>query len=171
MSGTPYQTTESTVVGWREWLQMPDLGVPWIKAKIDTGAKTSSLHAFEPRVIESVTGRRIRFDIHPWQVGALDSVTVELPIHDVRAVRSSSGHSEDRYVVLMPVVLAGRRVQVEVTLTDRDDMGFRMLVGRQALIQGYVVDPARSYIGGRPERAVRRRNWGKGTVGEPERQG
>lgn len=161
MSGTPHQTTGPTVVGWREWLQLPALGVPWIKAKVDTGAKTSSLHAFDLQLLDRDGAQRVRFDIHPWQATALDSVTVELPVHDVRLVRSSSGHAEQRYVVLLPLVLAGREVSAEVTLSDRDDMGFRMLIGREALVQGYVVDPARSYAGGRPRRAVRRRNWGK----------
>jgi len=149
------------VVGWREWVQMPDLGVPWIKAKIDTGAKTSSLHAFDLRTLERDGAPWVDFEIHPWQRGAADAVRVQVPVHDVRGVRSSSGHQETRYVVLLPLVLGHRGVTAEVTLTDRDEMGFRMLVGREALTQGYVVDPAVSYAGGRPPRAVRRKNWGR----------
>lgn len=161
----PGQTNETTfgktVVGWREWVRADALGVPWIKAKVDTGAKTSSLHAFDLRA-EDVGGQAsVRFSIHPWQASAQDAVEVTLPVHDQRAVRSSSGHSEARYVVLLPLVLAGREVSAEVTLTDRDEMGFRMLVGREALVQGFVVDPEVSYAGGRPGRAVRRRNWGR----------
>lgn len=160
--GPDYETTPApTVVGWREWVRLDALGVPWIKAKIDTGARTSSLHAFDLREIEVDGQRWVRFDVHPWQATAEDSVTVELPVHDVRSVRSSSGHQETRYVVLVPMVLAGREVQAEVTLTGRDQMGFRMLVGREALVQGFLVDPAVSYAGGRPPRAVRRRNWGR----------
>lgn len=159
MSGRPYLTTEHTVVGWREWVRLPSVGVDWIKAKVDTGARTSSLHAFDLMVLDD--GARVRFAIHPWQRGSRDEAVVELPVHDVRSVRSSSGHAEDRYVVRLPLVLGGRSVDAEVTLTGRDEMGFRMLIGREALVQGFLVDPALSYAGGRPERAVRRRNWGR----------
>ena len=76
-------------------------------------------------------------------------------------MRSSNGEVQDRFVVLMPLRLAGRTVEAEVTLTDRDEMGFRMLVGRTALAQGFLVDPAASYLGGEPPRGVRRRNRGR----------
>ena len=162
MPGQTHETTPpKVVVGWREWVRIDAVGVPWIKAKVDTGARTSSLHAFDLRTYE-VEGRPwVRFDVHPWQAGAADAVTVELPVHDERVVRSSSGHEETRYVVLLQLVLGHRSVEAEVTLTDRDEMGFRMLVGREALVQGFLVDPALSYAGGRPERTVRRRNWGR----------
>lgn len=140
---------------------MPHFGVPWIKAKIDTGAKTSSLHAFDLRAQDRGGAPWVRFEVHPWQASADDAVQVEAPVHDRRLVRSSSGHAEDRYVVLLPVVLGRREIGVEVTLTDRDELGFRMLIGREALVQGYLVDPSVSYLGGRPQRAVRRKNWGK----------
>ncbi|MGC5585541.1 ATP-dependent zinc protease [Ornithinimicrobium sp. W1679] len=162
MPGQTHETTPSkVVVGWREWVRLDAVGVPWVKAKVDTGARTSSLHAFDLQPV-SVDGRPwVRFDVHPWQAGPEDAVTVELPVHDERTVRSSSGHTETRYVVLLQLLLCGRSVDAEVTLTDRDEMGFRMLVGREALVQGFLVDPALSYAGGRPERAVRRRNWGR----------
>ena len=141
---------------------MSRLGVPWIKAKIDTGAKTSSLHAFDLRE-ESVDGARwVRFEVHPWQAGDADAVAVRLPVHDVRVVRSSSGHAEERFIVRMPMTLARRRITAEVSLTDRDEMGFRMLVGRTALAAGgLLVDPAASYVGGQPPRGVRPRNRGR----------
>jgi hypothetical protein len=88
-------------------------------------------------------------------------VTVENRVQDVRTVRSSSGHVEDRYVVLLDLSLVGRVITAEVTLSRRDEMGFRMLVGREALRQGFVVDPSRSYLGGRPPVATRRRNRGR----------
>ena len=161
MTGSNHSITEQTVVGWREWVQIPQVDVPWIKAKIDTGAKTSAIHAFDLRAVDRGGRDWVRFSVHPWQATASDAVEVELPVHDSRSVRSSSGHEEERYVVLLPLLLGGREVQAEVTLTDRDEMGFRMLVGREALVQGFLVDPAQSYAGGRPERAVRRKNWGK----------
>lgn len=169
MQERPHHTTDSrerTIVGWREWVSLPGTGVDWMKAKVDTGAKTSSLHAFDLRTFDRDGHDWVRFSIHPWQATAEDAVVVERPVHDSRSVRSSSGHAEQRYVVLLPLVLAGREVDAEVTLTDRDELGFRMLVGREALVQGYLVDPALSYAGGRPKRSVRRRNWGKvGTTG------
>lgn len=140
---------------------MGSIGVPWIKAKIDTGAKTSALHAFDLRECEQDGRAFVRFSIHPWQAGDDDAVVVELPVHDRRPVRSSSGHVEERVVVRMPMTLARRRITAEVTLTDRDEMGFRMLIGREALAQGFLVDSRISYAGARPKRETRRKNWGK----------
>ncbi|MFC5336956.1 ATP-dependent zinc protease [Leucobacter denitrificans] len=151
----------STLTGWREWVSLPDVGVPWIKAKIDTGAQTSALHADDIVEFENDGVAWVRFTVHPWQVGTGDAVTVELPIHDRRTVRSSSGHTQDRLVVMMNLMLVGREIPVEVTLTDRDEMVFRMLIGREALQQGYVVDSGASYLGGRPAASIRRRNQGK----------
>jgi hypothetical protein len=148
---------DATLVGWREWVRLPDLGVPWVKAKIDTGARTSSLHAFD---LEESDGR-VRFSIHPWQGSDEDPTEVELGVLDLREVRSSSGHVEERYVVVMDLHLAGRVVAAEVTLSRRDEMGFRMLVGREALAQGFLVDSSASYLGGRPPVRVRRRNRGR----------
>jgi hypothetical protein len=81
-------------------------------------------------------------------------------VHDVRSIRSSSGHSQRRYVVLMRIGLPGREVTTEVTLTNRDKMGFRILVGRQALRHGFIVDSKRSFVGGRAPKPIRRRNRG-----------
>lgn len=135
-------------------------GVPWVKAKIDTGAKTSSLHAFDATELDVDGVPSVRFQVHPWQASDEDAVELTLPIHDRRPVRSSSGHVEDRLVVLLDLSLARRRITAEVTLTDRDEMGFRMLIGREALAQGFVVDSRLSYEGPRPLRATRRKNWG-----------
>ena len=150
----------STVVGWREWVALPAIDVPWVKAKLDTGARSSALHAFDIEELDD--GARVRFHVRPWQDSDRDAVAVECPIHDRRLVRSSSGHAEHRYVVLVELQLCGRRVQAETTLTNRDEMGFRMLVGRQALRQGgFVVDASRSFVGGKAPRPVRRRNRGR----------
>ncbi|MDO5502376.1 MAG: RimK/LysX family protein [Actinomycetia bacterium] len=161
--------TDVTVVGWREWIRMSSLGVPWIKAKIDTGAKTSSLHAFDVTELDRDGEPWVRFSIHPWQATHADAVVVERPVHDRRPVRSSSGHVEERYVVQLTMTLARRRIAAEVTLTDRDEMGFRMLVGREALAQGFLVDSRISYAGGRPKRATRRQNWGRSEPGSAHR--
>ncbi|WP_419818056.1 ATP-dependent zinc protease family protein [Glaciibacter flavus] len=148
----------STIAGWREWVGLPELGVPWIKAKLDTGAQTSSLHAFDIEEIRTDGEDRVRFGVQPWQHNDADAVVVELPVLDRRSVRSSSGHTEERVVVLLDVALLGRTLAVEVTLTNRDSMGFRMLIGREALQQGFLVDSARSFVGGRAPRAVRQQN-------------
>ena len=154
-------THSSSIAGWREWVSLPGLDVPWIKAKLDTGARTSALHAFDVHELDCGGEAWVRFSIHPWQRSGDDAVTVQCPVHDRRAVRSSSGHAEERIVVLMDLELVGRTVTAEVTLSRRDAMGFRMLVGRETLRQGFVVDPSRSYLGGRPTLAVRRRNRGR----------
>lgn len=150
----------NTPTGWREWVSLPDVGVDWVKAKIDTGARTSSLHAFDIVEFEREGEEWVRFRVKPWQESNEDATIVACPVHDRRHVRSSSGHSEERIVVLLAVRLIDHTIVAEVTLTNRDEMGFRMLIGREALRQGYLVDPARSFLGGRAPREVRRRNRG-----------
>ena len=150
-----------TVAGWREWVGLPDVDVPWIKAKLDTGARTSALHAFDLEELDREGERWVRYSVHPWQRSDDDAVVAESRVLDRRAIRSSSGHVDERYVVTMDLTLAGRTVTAEVSLSSRDEMGFRMLVGREALRQGFLVDASRSYVGGRPRRAVRRKNWGR----------
>ncbi|HEY0247446.1 MAG TPA: RimK/LysX family protein [Gryllotalpicola sp.] len=146
------------MVGWREWVGLPGLGVEWVKAKVDTGAQTSALHAFGLREFTRDSATWVRFEVHPWQRSASDGVQVELPVHDHRRVRSSSGHLEERVVVLIELRMLDRTLPVEVTLTRRDAMGFRLLVGREALRRGFVVDPSASYRGGKPPKPVRRAN-------------
>ncbi|AZH78670.1 hypothetical protein CSX12_09435 [Microbacterium sp. Y-01] len=154
-------THSNTLTGWREWVSLPDLDVDWIKAKIDTGARTSSLHAFDIREFDREGEAWVRFRVKPWQDSQEDAVVVECPVHDRRAVRSSSGHAQERLVVQLRIRLVDREVLAEITLSNRDEMGFRMLIGREALRRGYIVDPARSFLGGRAPREARRRNRGR----------
>jgi hypothetical protein len=149
-----------TVAGWREWVGLPGQGVPWIKAKLDTGARTSAVHAFDLEELERDDGTWVRYSVHPWQRSDEDATVTESRVLDRREIRSSSGHVDERYVVSMDLTLVGRTVTAEVSLSSRDEMGFRLLVGREALRQGFLVDASRSYVGGRPRRAVRRKNWG-----------
>lgn len=151
----------STIAGWREWASLPDIGVPWIKVKLDTGARTSALHAFDVEEFERDGAEWVRFGVRPWQNSDDDAVVVESRVHDRRQVRSSSGHAEQRIVVLMRLVLLGREVTAEVTLSNRDEMGFRMLVGREALRGGFLVAAGESFLGGRAPRPVRRQNRGR----------
>lgn len=149
---------EPTTVGWREWVSLPDWSVDYLKAKVDTGARTSSIHAADLEWFTRADAPWVRFEIHPWQRSSADCVVVEAPAVDARAVRSSSGDAQRRPVVRATLVVAGRTVTTEVNLTRRDTMGFRMLLGRQVLKQNFVVDPRRSYLGGRPPKSVRSRN-------------
>ncbi|WP_350348117.1 RimK/LysX family protein [Agromyces sp. G08B096] len=158
MTEPPYS---STIVGWREWVTLPGAGVPWIKAKIDTGARTSSLHAFDVEEFERDGEPWVRFGVRPWQNSDEDAVVVESRVHDRRQVRSSSGHVDERIVVLMDVVLHGTHLDVEMNLSNRDEMGFRMLIGREALRQGFLVDAGESFLGGRAPKRARRRNRGR----------
>lgn len=151
----------NTLAGWREWVQLPGVGIGWIKAKLDTGAQTSSLHAYEIEVFDRGGAEWVRFKVRPWQRSLDNQVVVERPVHDRRRVRSSSGHVQDRFVVLMDFVLVGREVTAEVTLTNRDQMGFRMLIGREALRTGFDVTSNRSFLGDRAPKPVRRRNRGQ----------
>lgn len=150
--------TDITTLGWREWVQLPELGVPWIKAKVDTGAATSSLHAFDLQHFEQEGAPWVRFSIHPWQGSDLGSIDVEAPLMEIRAVRSSSGQAEPRPVIRTTLGIQGVAREIDLTLTRRDDMGFRMLVGREAMRWGVVVAPTESYLLGKPPPKIRKLN-------------
>lgn len=136
-----------TVIGWREWVQLPDFGVPRIKAKVDTGAVTSSLHAFGLETFEREGVTWVRFEIHPQQRSNRPSFTCEAEVIRETSVRNPGGRIEIRPVISSTVVIAGRRVRAAINLTGRDEMGFRMLLGRRALRKRFVVDPGKSYLG------------------------
>ncbi len=137
---------EKLVLGWREWLSFPDLGIDRIKAKVDTGARTSCLHAFFVEPFEKGRKDWVRFGIHPRQGDTDEAVYCEAPLKDRRTVRDSGGHEELRYVIEAEVLIGPHRHTVEVTLTDRDSMKFRVLLGRTAIREHYVVDSGRSYV-------------------------
>lgn len=141
------------VIGWREWVSLPDLGLTRLKAKVDTGARTSALYAF---AVEKL-GARVRFHVHPNQRDTDTVVAVETDIVDERHVRSSSGEVEHRPVIRTAVLIGGRRFDAEFTLTDRTELGFRVLLGREALRDRFTVDPGSSYhFGGRRTRFRRK---------------
>lgn len=137
------------MIGWREWVALPGLHVDCIKAKIDTGARTSAIHAFNVVPFDNDGVPSLTFDIHPVQKDDQIAVGCTAPIKDQRLVRSSNGQEELRYIIEAEAALGDTRWMIELSLTDRDQMGFRLLLGRQALKRRFLVDPGRSYLIGR----------------------
>jgi len=140
---------DKIVVGWREWLALPDLGIKAIKAKIDTGARTSSLHTFGLEPFEQDGKLKVKFGIHPLQRREDIAVRCIADVSDYRRVTSSDGQSEKRYIIVTNVALKGSIWQVEISLANRESMRFRMLLGRVAISGKLVVDPEKSYLCGR----------------------
>jgi hypothetical protein len=125
---------------------LPDLGVEWVKVKVDTGAKSSSLHAWDIEIDET-TGV-VRFNLHPLQDDESVVIATSAPLVEHRDVRSSNGEVEVRPVIHTTALVLGQQLEIELGLTSRDEMGFRMLLGRSAIRRRFVVDPARSFVGG-----------------------
>ena len=138
--------------GWREWVGLPQLGISAIKAKVDTGARTSALHAFEVRPISGDTRPRIEFKIHPRQRDQDEVIVCQADVIDERIVTDSGGHKESRWVIETPVTIGPNTWPIEITLTSRDDMLFRMLLGRTAIKDRASVNPGRSYLVGKKRR-------------------
>lgn len=129
---------------------MPELGIARIKAKIDTGARTSALHAYYLEPYTENGTRMVRFGIHPRQREAKTQIHCSAEVIDERRVTDSGGHPELRLVIETPVVIGRVRRNIEITLTNRDTMKFRMLLGRTAMRRVFNVDPSRSYVAGEP---------------------
>ena len=143
-------------LGWREWVSLPTLGLKRIKAKVDTGARTSSLHAFEVRDFEENGVHRVEFKMHPKQRDSQTEIVCVADIIDERSVRDSGGRAEDRWVIEAPVTIGPATWNIEINLTSRDNMGFRMLLGRTAFRGRAMVDPSRSYVLGKRRKRKRK---------------
>jgi hypothetical protein len=137
------------LVGWREWVEMPDLGLPAIKAKIDTGARTSCLHAFsvEPFLRKGV--RHVRFKLHPVQRKKYIVSECTAKVVDRRHITDSGGHRELRYVILTRLHIGEVEWETEMTLANRETMTFRMLLGRKALEGRALIDASLSFVNGK----------------------
>ena len=138
-------------LGWREWILLPELGLPLIKAKIDTGARTSCLHAFSVEEFTVDEKKWVRFGIHPHQDDTTTEAFCEAQVIDKRMVSDSGGHKESRYVISTDIMLDNQRWPIEITLTNRDNMRFRMLLGRTAMAKKITVNPAASFLLGKAE--------------------
>lgn len=134
------------MAGWREWVKLPDLSPVPINAKLDTGARTSALHAFRLSRFERDGEPWVRFELYPRQRGRKDATTVEALVVDERMVRSSNGRRELRPVIRTRCQIGGRTWPIQITLTSRDEMSFRLLVGRTAMKERLTVDSGRSYL-------------------------
>ena len=146
MRKTKKKAKELLLIGWREILSLPDLNVDRIKAKIDTGARTSALHAFHCEEFKQNHKTMIRFGIHPIQRDNQHTIIAEAELLEYRKVTSSVGHAQMRPVIMTTIELGEHQWQAELTLTNRDVMGFRMLLGRQAVRDRFSVDPGKSYL-------------------------
>lgn len=139
------------VIGWREWVALPDLGVDRIKVKVDTGARSSALHAFDVQEFTRDEETWVRFKIHPMQRKSAGEIVAEAKVLEYRLIKNTGGIATRRPVILTHVNLLGESWEVELTLANRDTMGFRMLLGREAVRRKMLVDPGGSYYGEKPK--------------------
>ena len=133
------------IVGWQEWVALPDLGLPALKAKIDTGAKTSALHTGFIEPFGTSKRPKVRFSVHPSPAASDLEILATADVVDRREIISSNGVRERRYVIKTPLSLGGRHWPIEVTLTNREHMTYRMLIGRQAIPADMLVDCGASF--------------------------
>lgn len=136
------------IIGWREWVALPELGIPAIKAKVDTGARSSAIHTFMIEPFESDEKRMVRFGVHPMQRRNDIEIFCEAEVLERRSVTSSTGHRERRYVIRTPIQIGHLTWSVEMTLAKRDNMNFRMLLGRTAIRENCLVHSGASYLTG-----------------------
>jgi len=141
---------DTLIIGWREWVSLPQLGLPAVKAKVDTGARTSAIHARDIKRVKRDGGQDwVEFTVQPIQRDTSIERRCEAPLLDIRRVTDSGGHASDRYFISTELQLGSVIRTIEMTLSQRDDMLFRMLLGRTAMVPGIQVDPSQSFTLGR----------------------
>lgn len=146
-----YPTLEDRInLGWREWVALPDLDIPRLKVKVDTGARTSCLHTFRTEPYTENGERRVRFWVHPVQNNLHHVVECDAAVLDERTVSDSGGHRESRLVISTRLIIGEAIWPIEMTLTNRDSMRFRMLLGRTSMSGRSVIYPEASYLAGEP---------------------
>lgn len=150
MTESSGSSTERIGLGWREWVSLPALGIDLIKAKVDTGARTSCLHTFRIENFKRGGQDWVRFWVHPEQNNTSSELACEAQVVDERTVSDSGGHKEKRYVIVTPIQVGDVTWPMEMTLTNRDNMRFRMLLGRTAMAGRAWVDPQASFLAGKP---------------------
>lgn len=138
--------TNMMIVGWRETLSLPSLGITKINAKVDTGARTSSLHAFKIEEFQQNSELWVRFWLHPEQDNTAIEQICEAKVIDQRGVKNSGGQEQTRYVIQSDLTLGGQTWPIEITLANRDNMAYRMLLGRTAMHGRIMVDPEQSFL-------------------------
>jgi hypothetical protein len=146
------KTSEYTTIGWREWVGLPELGISKIKVKVDTGARTSALHATHVEVITKSKSKWVKFNVHPSQDGHGRIIKCEAPLLEFRKIKSSTGHLTIRPVISSIVKLGEFLFEAEFTLVDREMMGFRMLLGREAIRNRFLVHAGRSFKVGKQKK-------------------
>ena len=139
-------TTTKIIIGSLETITLPDLAITDIQVRVDTGAKTSSLHVDNIKKFKKNGKLMVRFDLHPDVYNIENMVSCEAPIHDIRRVKSSNGNAEQRYVISTPVKLGSELWPIEITLTDRSDMSYLMLFGREAIGERFLIDPSTAFV-------------------------
>ena len=142
--------TNKIIVGWREWVSLPDLGIKSIKAKMDTGAKTSALHTYFIEPINNSERPMVRFGIHPMQKSVKNDTICIADIVDERRIVDSGGHPELRYIIRTSILVGNKKWPVDLSLTNREQMRFRLLIGRAAISEQLIIDPKLSFTLGRP---------------------
>ncbi|HAC62532.1 MAG TPA: ATP-dependent zinc protease [Cyanothece sp. UBA12306] len=143
------QKQQLLIIGWRERIALPELGIEEIKVKIDTGARSSALHALDIEMFTEAQKQMVRFKVHPYQRDTNQTIITQAELSEHRKVRSSTGHDQLRPVIKTMVQLGGQQWPIELTLTNRDVMGFRMLLGRQAIRGRFMVDSRKSFLASR----------------------
>ncbi len=151
---------EKITIGCEEWCALPGLNIPAIKVRVDSGAKTSSLHAFNLHAFKRDEQQWVRFDVHPLQKNRKTTVSCEARVVDRRVVKNSGGGIEKRYVIKVPIAVRSRTWTIELTLANRDSMGYRMLLGREAMAGRMIIDPEESFCLGAPSTSRVRRLYG-----------